>query len=229
MDASSVDAGAPDAAELPDAGAPDAAEVPDAGAPVLRNYLAFGSSSTYGTGASTPDKAYVELLYARLKGQAPTLVRSNFAGGGATVRQFEARLPDMVRLAPEVVTILPYTDYVQTSTETLRAGYAHIFDALGPLGTTIFFGDNTVDPALVCGTGSGPGGCYSPADLTKLALKHDVITALAATRPFVIMVPLLDQNVAHPEWYANSHPNDLGHLWLADQFWAKIQPWLAGR
>ena len=53
----------------------------------------------------------------------------------ATVRQFEARLPDMVRLAPEVVTILPYTDYVQTSTETLRAGYAHIFDALGPLAS----------------------------------------------------------------------------------------------
>lgn len=219
-DAGSADAGSSDA-ETIDTGAD-----PDGGTPlVLHNYLAFGSSSTVGTGASMPDRAYVERIYAALLARFPALVRSNYALGGGRVSQFEARIPDMVQLAPEIVTVLPFTDYVQTSTEAFRAGYTRIFDALGPTGATVFFGDNRIDPALVCTT-PGQGGCYPAATAATLAAKSQILSELAATRPYVIVVPIFDQNGAHPEWYANGHPNDLGHQYLAERFLEVITPWL---
>lgn len=232
---SAADAGpdSEDAGELtPEAGSADAEAIdtglsPDGGTPlVLRNYLAFGSSSTVGTGASMPDRAYVERIFAALAARFPALVRTNFAVGGGRVGQFEARIPEMVRLAPEIVTVLPFTDYVQTATATFRAGYARIFDALAPTGATIFFGDNRIDPALVC-TDPGQGGCYPAATAATLAAKSAILSELAATRPYVIIVPIFDQNGAHPEWYANGHPNDLGHQYLADRFLEVINPWLA--
>lgn len=227
-----ADAGAGEDTGERDAGASDAFDagavpITDGGAPlVLRNYLAFGSSSTVGTGASAPDRAYVERIYAALLARFPALMRTNYALGGGRVSQFEARIPDMVQLAPEIVTVLPFTDYVQTSTAAFRAGYARIFDALGPTGATIFFGDNRIDPALVC-TMPGQGGCYPAATAMTLAAKSQILSELAATRPYVIIVPIFDQNGAHPEWYASGHPNDLGHQYLADRFLEVITPWLA--
>ena len=53
--------------------------------------------------------------------------------------------------------------------------------------------------------------------------KNERLAAMAATRPALHVVGILDQNVAHPEFVAaDGHPNDAGHQYLADSFWEHI-------
>jgi cellulose synthase/poly-beta-1,6-N-acetylglucosamine synthase-like glycosyltransferase len=55
----------------------------------------------------------------------------------------------------------------------------------------------------------------------------DVADGLARAHPGVIIVTIMDQNAPHPEWIApDGHPNDLGHAYLAETFFAAIAPWL---
>ncbi|MCK6551089.1 SGNH/GDSL hydrolase family protein [Myxococcota bacterium] len=220
-------------AGVTDVDATDAA-IEDTGGAMARRigtWVAFGSSSTAGAGASAPERAYVGVLEARITARFPSAMLTNLGAGGATIDRFVASLPSVTPLEPELVTILPLTDYVRTATATFRAGYARLFDALGAAGATVFLGDLRIDPALVCGTGSGPGGCYAPQDRALLDAKNAIAAELAATRAHVIVVPIFDQNVAHPEWNAadGAHPNDLGHAYLADAFWGAVEPWLDGR
>jgi hypothetical protein len=235
-DAEATDAEATDAPTTPEdaAGPLDAGTTPseDAATPMPRpidRYLALGSSSTAGSGASTPAHAYVALIAARLTETNPNLDLENLGSGGATIDNFLNASDRITNFRPNVVTILPFTDVVRTDPARYRSGYIELFDLLGTLGATVFFGDPRVDPALVCGTGSGPGGCYSPEDRALLDAKSEIIRDLTRTRSHVIVVPVLDQNVAHPEWNApDGHPNDLGHAYLADTFLAVLLPWAAG-
>lgn len=152
----------------------------------------------------------------------------NLGSGGARIDALLAAAPKAERARPDLITILPLTDYVQTDPDAFRRGYAELLDDLGSAGATIFFGDNRIDRRLLCGVGRGPGGCYDRGDLDLLATKNAIVAELAASRAFVIVVPILDQNVAHPEWIApdRAHPNDLGHAYLADRFWISIARWL---
>jgi hypothetical protein len=241
--------GAEDASIRPDARALDAAIVADAGAPpdaadagfvedaseqdagvtmrAVERYLALGSSSTFGSGASSPELAYVERITTRLRESEPDLMLLNLGAGGATVGSFLRRRSEIEAFDPILVTILPFTDYVQTSTTTFRRSYGELLDLLGGLGATVMFGDLRIDPMLVCGVGSGPGGCYGTEDRDLLAAKNAILTDLASTRSFVVVVPVLDQNAAHPEWNApDGHPNDLGHEYLAETFLEAIGAWL---
>src|SRR5690242_17007576 len=81
--------------EEPEAGALDAglSSPEDASTPMPRiphKYLALGSSSTAGSGASSPDTAYVALLTAHLRESNATLTLDNLASGGATIDSFLA-------------------------------------------------------------------------------------------------------------------------------------------
>lgn len=120
--------------------------------------MVLGSSSTAGSGASGPQRTYVGLLDARLEDRFPTVELTNLGAGGATIDRLLDHVPTIVTLAPQLVTILPLTDYVRTSTATFAPGYAALIDARlgggdGPIG------DLRIDDPLVCGTGSGPVGC----------------------------------------------------------------------
>jgi hypothetical protein len=220
----SADVGADDAALAPDAEAPA-----DAGVIRVRRYAAIGSSSTQGAGASAPDRAYVRVLVARFGARFGEVALLDLGTGGGTIDGFLARADALRAHAPELVTVLPFTDYVRTDIARFRSGYDALFALLGELGARVYFGALTVDPALVCGRASPPG-CYAPEDAQLLASKNAVLAELAAAYPHVVVVPVLDQNVAHPEWNApDGHPNDLGHAYLADTFWAAIEPGLAPR
>lgn len=225
QDGSGLDAGAGLEDSGLDAGAV-AAE--DASTPMPRfvqRYLALGSSSTAGSGASTPEHAYVELLAQHFRETNSALVLDNLGSGGATIDNFLGAREHIARFAPDLVTLLPFTDVVRTAPDRYRQGYAELLDLLGAAGATVFFGDPRLDPDLVCGTGSGPGGCYGAEDRDLLAAKNEIVAELAATRSFVVVVPVFDQNVAHPEWNApDGHPNDLGHAYLAETFRAAIDP-----
>ena len=227
-DAETRDAEAPDA--VADAGlVADAAPREDSGVGTLRvsRYMAFGSSSTQGAGASAPQTAYVPLLLARLQQRAPGVMLTNFGVGGGTVDGFLTHRADIRTLRPELATILPLTDYARTDPAAFEAGYTALLDALGEAGVTVFFGTLGVDPALVCGR-AAPPNCYAPADQARLDAKTAIIDRLRATRPFVVPVRVFDQNVAHPDWSApDGHPNDTGHAYLRDTFWAEIEPRLA--
>lgn len=194
-------------------------------------YGALGSSSTAGSGATRADLAYVPRLYARLLGHragAGGVELVNRGSGGARIDTLLGALPDLEARRPEVVTILPLTDFVQTDAARFRSGYDELFRRLGAVGSTIFFGDLRIDPMYLCNGGvSGPGGCYGEEDRALLGGKNTIVAELAALHPHVIVVPVFDQNAAHPEWNANDgHPNDRGHQYLADTFWAAIEPWL---
>jgi hypothetical protein len=213
-----------------DAGlAQDAAPTQDGGVLRVRRYAAIGSSSTQGAGASAPDRAYVPVLAARLGARFGEVALLNLGTGGGTIDGFLARADALRAHAPELVTVLPFTDYVRTDVARFRSGYDALFALLGGLGARVYFGALTVDPALVCGRASPPG-CYAPEDARLLEAKNAVLAELAASHPHVVVVTVLDQNVAHPEWNApDGHPNDLGHGYLADTFWAAIEPDLAPR
>ncbi len=226
---------APDAAEPSPADAglwPDAAPE-DASMPprTVHAYGALGSSSTAGAGATQPDRAYVPLLHAMLRAHpsgAGGVELVNRGAGGARIDGLLASLPDLEARRPEVVTILPLTDFVQTDAARFRSGYDELLRRLGAVGSTVFFGDLRIDPRYLCDGGqSGPGGCYGEEDRALLGGKNVIVAELAAQHPHVVVVPVFDQNAAHPEWNArDGHPNDLGHQYLADTFWAAIEPWL---
>lgn len=227
---SGVDARITDAA-VADATAADASLAEDAAMPPkpVHAYGALGSSSTAGSGASRPELAYVPLLHARLGAHprgAGGVVLVNRGQGGARIDQLLAALPALEAERPEVVTILPLSDFVSTDPARFLSGYDELFRRLGAIGARVYFGDLRIDPAYLCQGGrSGPGGCYGEQDRALLASKNAVVAELAPLHPHVVVVPVLDQNAAHPEWNAaDGHPNDLGHQYLADTFWAAIEP-----
>lgn len=187
-------------------------------------YLALGSSSTVGAGASNPSQTgYVPLLHATLQGYAPELRLVNRGQGGARITSYLPVLDELVAHQADVVTILPFTDYVRTSPSEFEAGYTQLIDGLSETGAQIWMGDLRIDPDLLCGTGSGPGGCYGEADFRMLQEKNQILAAMAATRPALHVVAIFDQNVAHPEYVAmDGHPNDEGHRYLAESFWQRI-------
>ena len=246
LDASLVMDGAPstDASALADSGvadvsadastdatAPDATTAEDAAMPPVpvHAYGALGSSSTAGSGASRPELAYVPLLHARLGAHprgAGGVVLVNRGQGGARIDQLLAALPALEAERPEVVTILPLSDFVSTDPARFRSGYDELFRRLGAIGAAVYFGDLRIDPTYLCQGGrSGPGGCYGEQDRALLASKNAVVADLAPLYPHVVVVPVFDQNAAHPEWNAaDGHPNDLGHQYLADTLWAAIEP-----
>ena len=193
----------------------------------IRCYAAFGSSSTSGAGASRPGTTgYVAILARRIAQTSGDLEIVNLGGGGASVERFIRQLPDIPARRPLLVTVLGFADFVRTPPSKFSARYETLVDRLIDMDAEVFFGALRIDPTLVAGVGRGPGGSYAPADWELLHEKNEMVGRLAATRSRMHVVEVVDQNVAHPEWNAGSHPNDRGHLYLADCFWRVIGPWL---
>lgn len=139
----------------------------------------------------------------------------NLGSGGATVDLYLAQRDRIIEFAPERVTVLPFSDLVRTSAARFTEGYAELFAMLG--GAQIYFGDLRIAEEVA--------EKYGPRDREVVAEKNACVAELAARFPAMIVVPVFDQNVAHPEWNASDgHPNDLGHAYLADSFARVISP-----
>jgi len=208
----------------------DADSDADADPPELTAYVALGSSSTQGAGASDPSTtAYVPLLHTSMASHNPGLALHNMGGGGASIENFIGRLTEIQGIAPEVVTFLPFTDYSRTDVEVWDERYPVLLDALGDLGATIYFGDLTIPPACVCPK-SCPGGCYGADEAEMIAEKNALVAQHAAERDFMFVVDVPDTNATHPEWIAKDgmHGNDDAHVFWHDQFWAVMEPWVVG-
>lgn len=209
--------------------APDARYALGACPPALASYVALGSSSTEGTGASDMRRtAYVALLRDRLRATCPELRTLNLGRGGARVDTFLAQVPEIERAAPSIVTILPFADFANTSVGDFSRDYAALFDHLRPFGATIFVGDQRLDRRYICGVRPRGQTCYGTAAAQRIAAKNQALAALARTRPWVVIVPIVDSMLPHPEWLAadGQHPNDQGHVDLARQFWPALAAWV---
>jgi len=196
----------------------------------VRSYVALGSSSTAGVGASQPAKTgYVALLAVRLQQRFAGLQLLNLGRGGAQTDTYLGQLTQIKAAQPQLMTLLPFTDYARTPLAEFEKKFGQLLDSLGQLQATVFFGDLQIDPQLVCGVGKGPTGlCYDRADKKMLDAKNKAMVRLSQTRPFVRLVTIFDQNAAHPEWIAadKAHLNDRGHQYLADRFWKVVVAWL---
>lgn len=192
------------------------------------SYVALGSSSTEGAGASEPQRTgYVALLHSRLQEVCPGAHLANLGRGGARVDLYIDQLGEIERAQPDLITILPFADFQNTPPDAFRAGYTRLLDGLAPLKATLFFGDQRIDPRYVCGRAPADRQCYGEDEARKIAAKNAIVAELARERPWVVIVPIVDQNLIHPEWRAADglHSNDLGHAYFAGQFWPAIEHW----
>lgn len=213
-----------------DAGVEDTVVYADAGseerAMRIRKLVALGSSSTAGAGASSPEQGYAALMAAAFDAQ---LV--NLGAGGQRITDVEGtRLSAaLAALDPQppagqrdVVSFLPFSDYVSGQPESVSAGYDRVLTALAPTGASVAFGLLVLPDTYVCGRGSerGPDGlCYDDALAADLDAMEDAMRAMLARHPQVFVVEVAAQSVQHPEWDApDGHPNDRGHRYLAGLF-----------
>jgi hypothetical protein len=109
--------------------------------PALASYVALGSSSTEGTGASDARRtSYVALLRDRLRATCPNLHALNLGRGSARVDTFLAQIPEIERAAPAIITILPFADYANTPIGDFSRDYATLIDT-GPARTRAGYGN----------------------------------------------------------------------------------------
>ena len=186
----------------------------------LTTVVTLGSSTTAGSGASDiQNTAYVPLLEDWLQQNNSQLNIINHGQGGARVSDYQSKLPQILAAQPQVVTFLPFGDYASTPVSQWWSDYVPLLEEIEDSGAHIMFFDQRVDPAYVCGNGSGPGGCYSASEAHMINQKNDAIAAIGANLSNFTLIPFYDTNAAHPEWNApDGHPNDTGHAEIAQRF-----------
>lgn len=195
-------------------------------------YVALGSSSTHGVGASRPEQtSYVAVLERFLARELPGLQRVPANGWGTGLEDFAEHWPAVEAHAPSLVTALPFSDFARTPMPEFQRRCAALFGRVAPYaaqrpGFRLFFGDLRIDPAhLRRPDAEGPG--YKPEDFAMLTEKNAALAAAVTPFPWVQIVPIVDQNAVHPEWIGpGGHPNDLGHGYLAGCFRTQIEAWL---
>lgn len=194
----------------------------------VRLLVTLGSSSTAGSGASSEDTRYVNVLArdlgARLVnlgtgGQTVEAVQQTYLAQALSALDAGVPAPGEV----DVVTFLPLTDFSSKTSAQITAGYAPVLTQLGLTQAWVMFGLSVVDAQYQCGSAGplrGPHGeCY-PANLVEeYALKDADMRALLANHPGASAVDIPTMEAQHPAWQApDGHPNDLGHDFIARSF-----------
>ncbi len=198
--------------------------------PVL-SYVALGSSTAAGEGASDGNHSMVGIINSSLGQKFESVRLSNLSQDGGRVQDFRGKWSEISSSNPDIVTILPFADYSSSSTAVWNSNYPQLLDDITSTGAHVFFGALRIDPEYICHIGSGPGGCYSFYEFEAISEKNKILRDIVSTRPNVTIVPIIDSNAEHPEWFTSdgNHPNDLGHAYLADLFLHEIQGWLGTR
>lgn len=187
-------------------------------------YLSLGASTTAGANLNSLDDLYVAQVYNRLRTPWPELQLDNRGVGGRRMTQMIADLKDLGEDDIPLVTIFPSTDYAYTAPEQFQQHAKALLDALEAYELTVIWGDRTLSPDLVCGTGEGPGGCYGEDTAASLILKNKTMAELAESYDWLFVVALEDQQAAKPEWYNDDkNINAEGHTYLADLFIHKLE------
>lgn len=185
--------------------------------------VALGSSSVAGSGASDEAHRFVNLIASTI--QATALL--NLGSGGQTGSAVVGAIAQQARAAhPDVVVVMSMTDYASSDGQTMADAWRTVLTPIAGDGARVFFGDLRIDPAWVCSDRPTPNGeCYSQSDFEMISAKNAIVAATLGPIGNLTIVPVFDQNAAHPEWNAaDGHPNDLGHAFLAQTFLAVIRP-----
>lgn len=194
----------------------------------VETMVALGSSSVAGAGASDEAHRFVNLIAVRVG--AESLV--NLGRGGQRGTDVVGAIAEEARAAgPELVVVLSFTDYATSPAASMAEAWRQVLEPLAQDGARVFFGDVRISPLWVCGALPTPGGrCYSRELYESMRAKNRAVALALAAIEGVTLVPIYDDNAAHPEWIApDGHPNDLGHASLADAFVAFIEPALEER
>ncbi len=202
-------------------------------------YVALGSSSTCGAGASSPKtNGYVSLLTRALEAQFPGIEASNLGHPGGRMQDMLREWDKVRALRPSMVTVLAFRDFAQTPLPEFEAVAQDLFRSASRLAEQriregglchLFFADLRIDPTFIAGAkGRTEGPSYRAADFAKLCAKNEVLQRAAQGNRAVTLVPVIDQNAVHPEWVGrDGHPNDLGHGYLAGCFRKSVEGWWA--
>lgn len=202
-------------------------------------YVALGSSSTCGAGASTPKThGYVSLLTRALDAQFPGIDASNLGRSGSRMHDMLRDWDQVRRLRPSMITVLAFSDFAQTPIPEFKASAEELFQSARRLSEEriregglchLFFADLRIDPTYIAGAkGKSEGPSYRAADFEMLCAKNEVLQKAVAGNRAVTLVPVIDQNAVHPEWVGrDGHPNDLGHGYLAGCFRQSMERWWA--
>lgn len=196
-------------------------------------YIALGSHSTHGAGASRPEHTgYVAVLGRFLERHDPALQLLSSAAWGEQLGDFVERWPQISAAEPSVITVLPISDFARTPMPDFKERCAELLNQIAPYAAAhpdfrLFFGDLRIDPAYLRRPELEVPG-YHPKEFAMLTEKNAALADAAARHPWVELVPVFDQNAVHPEWTGEGgHPNDLGHGYLAGCFRGAMERWLA--
>ena len=213
----------------------DSNPLPDASMPPLqvRLLITLGSSSTAGTGASSTDTRYTNLLAQRLNARL-----INLGTGGQTVEAVQQTyLPQALAALDagvpptgqvDIVTFLPLTDFSSKTSAQLSAGYDAVLTQLDGTQAWVVFGLSFVDPQYQCGAAGplrGPNGeCFGADVVADYAQKDAALRAMMGYHPRVSPVDVPSVEVQHPDYQQpDGHPNDTGHDFIARVFLHAIQ------
>lgn len=203
-------------------------------------YVALGSSSTLGAGASDPDThGYVALLEKGLVERFPGLETQNLGRAKARLSEILERWDEVEAARPSLITLLPFTDYARTPAAQLETDITELVRRVQSLASArilegghchVFVGDLRIDPTYVRGANDDTSGPqYRLKDYEMLSEKNEVVARAVASSDAITVVPVIDQNAIHPEWIGpDGHPNDLGHGYLAGCFRNAIDSWIDG-
>lgn len=198
---------------------------PSAGAARPPRIVFFGDSLTYGLHASEPDRAFAQLLRARLahtddNGPAYFFLQDPYG----LLDDAERRLPYVLAAQPTLVFLeLGHHEIWSNQAEIDRfeERYARLLDQL-------LANDAEVLPSTLAWLGDPPGSFAHAASLTinRIILRLAEVRGLTVAdlwTPTYLRYELLstedDQSFIAPYRGDNLHPNDAGHRALADAFW----------
>lgn len=188
----------------------------------LQRMLALGSSSVAGSGASAPEKRFINLIAQTLDAQDLL----NLGSGGQRASQvLGARAAQALEYQADLVVVMAFTDYAYSDAAAMIEDWRQILKPMAEGGAQIYFGDLQIDPAWICSDQpTANGECYDLSTAEMLNEKNRLAAEVLAPIAGLNIVPVYDVNAAHPEWILpDGHFNDAGHAYLARVFLQAIQ------
>ncbi len=187
------------------------------------SYVSLGSSAAAGIGASTSSTSNTNLITTFLQSTHSDMTSTNLAQDGATIDDLTTSLTDIESASPDVITLLPPFDPLETDGVDWANKYQTFLDEVYQrTQAPIFLAGFHPDPAAICGPNvSEPstGTCYSTQEWQDLSYRSSVLFHFAAERDYVHLIPLIETMKSHPDWHTSQgHPNDLGHEFIASAF-----------
>jgi acyl-CoA thioesterase I len=200
-------------------------------------YVALGASDAVGVGGTLPERGYVPLVAARVRGRLGEVALHNLGISGATLPEIvRYELPRVAALRPHLVTLMAGgNDVIQSvATDEFRDALRLTLDRLLRLTHRVVVATvpnisvlpilDTI-PGLLLPFGDVRG--YVAGRCRELGR---VVVEEASRRGAKLVHVTTSDVLADARLVASDgfHPSDTGYRRLADRFWEQIEPLLPG-